>query len=128
MGEGPERGCIKITDLGMARLFNAPIRPLGDLDIVVVTSWYRPPELLLGAKHYTKAIDVFSLGCIFAEILTTVPLLMTFPDSVPTRSPYQRNQLDKIFYVLGYPTHASWPELKHMPEYARMQKEISRFK
>lgn len=71
MGEGPERGKVKIgqynltkdvtcfcsaADMGFARLFNAPLKPLAELDPVVVTFWYRAPELLLGARHYTKAI------------------------------------------------------------------------
>lgn len=56
MGEGIERGRVKIADMGFARLFNAPLKPLADLDPVVVTFWYRAPELLLGARHYTKAI------------------------------------------------------------------------
>lgn len=56
MGEGPEKGRVKIADMGFARLFNAPLKPLADLDPVVVTFWYRAPELLLGARHYTKAI------------------------------------------------------------------------
>lgn len=58
MGEGPERGRVKIADMGFARLFNAPLKPLADLDPVVVTFWYRAPELLLGARHYTKAIGM----------------------------------------------------------------------
>nr|XP_013211902.2 cyclin-dependent kinase 8-like [Ictidomys tridecemlineatus] len=57
MGEGPERGRVKIADMGFARLFNSPLKPLADLDPVVVSFWYRAPELLLGARHYTKAID-----------------------------------------------------------------------
>ncbi|CAL1273772.1 unnamed protein product [Larinioides sclopetarius] len=57
MGEGPERGRVKIADMGFARLFNSPLKPLADLDPVVVTFWYRAPELLLGARHYTKAIE-----------------------------------------------------------------------
>lgn len=44
------------ADMGFARLFNSPLKPLADLDPVVVTFWYRAPELLLGARHYTKAI------------------------------------------------------------------------
>ena len=48
-----------LADMGFARLFNAPLKPLAELDPVVVTFWYRAPELLLGAKHYTKAIG----GC-----------------------------------------------------------------
>ena len=56
MGEGPERGRVKIADMGFARLFNSPLKPLADLDPVVVTFWYRAPELLLGARHYTKGM------------------------------------------------------------------------
>jgi len=48
--------CCCIADMGFARLFNSPLKPLADLDPVVVTFWYRAPELLLGARHYTKAI------------------------------------------------------------------------
>jgi len=59
MGEGQERGRVKIADMGFARLFNAPLKPLADLDPVVVTFWYRAPELLLGARHYTKAIGMY---------------------------------------------------------------------
>lgn len=65
MGEGPERGRVKIADMGFARLFNAPLKPLADLDPVVVTFWYRAPELLLGARHYTKAIGNYILNHIF---------------------------------------------------------------
>merc|ERR1711911_374804 len=56
MGEGIERGRVKIADMGFARLFNSPLKPLADLDPVVVTFWYRAPELLLGARHYTKVL------------------------------------------------------------------------
>ena len=62
MGEGEERGRVKIADMGFARLFNSPLKPLADLDPVVVTFWYRAPELLLGARHYTKAIDIWAIG------------------------------------------------------------------
>ena len=47
--------------MGFARLFNNPLKPLADLDPVVVTFWYRSPELLLGARHYTKAIGKIDL-------------------------------------------------------------------
>ena len=49
--------------MGFARLFNNPLKPLADLDPVVVTFWYRAPELLLGARHYTKAIGMFIFLC-----------------------------------------------------------------
>lgn len=52
-----------VADMGFARLFNSPLKPLADLDPVVVTFWYRAPELLLGARHYTKAIGEYGVTC-----------------------------------------------------------------
>ena len=64
---------ISAADMGFARLFNAPLKPLADLDPVVVTFWYRAPELLLGARHYTKAIgmstDILSIFCTYRGTL-----------------------------------------------------------
>jgi serine/threonine protein kinase len=57
-----------LADFGLARIFQSPLKPLNEIDRVVVTLWYIAPELLLGARHYTKAIDMWSLGCIFAEV------------------------------------------------------------
>lgn len=59
------------ADMGFARLFNSPLKPLADLDPVVVTFWYRAPELLLGARHYTKAIgenDATQTVCVTAHV------------------------------------------------------------
>lgn len=57
------------ADMGFARLFNSPLKPLADLDPVVVTFWYRAPELLLGARHYTKAIGkVVLIGSVILQI------------------------------------------------------------
>lgn len=130
MGDGPERGCIKIADMGMARTFNEPLKPLGEIDTVVVTSWYRAPELLLGSRHYTKAIDIFSIGCIFAELITFIPVFATSTDSVvpSIRTPYQQHQLDRVFNVLGYPSNSYWPDIKHVPEYQRLRVEFTRQK
>ena len=63
-----------VADLGLARLFQSPLNPLFHGDKVVVTIWYRAPELLLGSRHYTKAIDIWAIGCIFAELLLLKPL------------------------------------------------------
>jgi len=57
MGEGQHAGTVKIADFGLARPFQSPLKELFH-DQVVVTIWYRAPELLLGAKHYTKAIGM----------------------------------------------------------------------
>ena len=99
MGDGPERGRVKIADMGFARLFNSPLKPLADLDPVVVTFWYRAPELLLGARHYTKAIDIWAIGCIFAELLTSEPIFHCRQEDIKTSNPYHHEQLEKIFQV-----------------------------
>jgi len=59
-----EGGRIKIADFGLSRIYHSPMRRLYD-DGEVVTIWYRAPELLLGAKHYTRGIDIWAAGCIF---------------------------------------------------------------
>uniref|UniRef100_A0A8C3ASE4 Cyclin-dependent kinase 8 n=1 Tax=Cyclopterus lumpus TaxID=8103 RepID=A0A8C3ASE4_CYCLU len=107
MGEGPERGRVKIADMGFARLFNSPLKPLADLDPVVVTFWYRAPELLLGARHYTKAIDIWAIGCIFAELLTSEPIFHCRQEDIKTSNPYHHDQLDRIFNVMGFPAGES---------------------
>lgn len=128
MGDGPESGCIKITDLGMARTFHSPLRPLADVDSVVVTCWYRAPELFLGSRHYTKAIDIFSIGCIFAELLTNLPIFHCIQDKgeQQSRSPYQFSQLDKMFSILGFPMPKDWEGLKMLPEYGKLMQEFTK--
>ncbi|XP_019415351.1 PREDICTED: cyclin-dependent kinase E-1-like isoform X2 [Lupinus angustifolius] len=80
---------------------------------VVVTIWYRAPELLLGAKHYTSAVDMWAVGCIFAELLTLKPLFQG-AEVKGTPNPFQLDQLDKIFKVLGHPTLEKWPSLANL--------------
>uniref|UniRef100_A0A1I7S0B3 Cyclin-dependent kinase 8 n=1 Tax=Bursaphelenchus xylophilus TaxID=6326 RepID=A0A1I7S0B3_BURXY len=130
MGEGTglERGRVKIADMGFARVFYNPLKPLADLDPVVVTFWYRAPELLLCAKHYTKGIDIWAIGCIFAELLMSEPMFMCREEDIKASSPYHPDQLNKIFTVMGYPTEADWPDLKKMPEYLKLQAEFKRSK
>jgi len=99
MGRGPEIGTVKIADFGMARLFQQPLRSLHH-DGVVVTVWYRAPELLLGAKHYTKSIDMWAIGCIFGELLTNTPLFQGKEEKQPKM--LQTDQLNKIFKVPAF--------------------------
>ncbi|EFJ41427.1 cyclin dependent kinase [Volvox carteri f. nagariensis] len=120
MGEDPavapsQHGCVKIADFGLARIFQAPARPLSD-NGVVVTIWYRAPELLLGARHYTRAVDVWAAGCIFAELLTLKPLFQGQERKTPGNV-LQADQLDKIFRVLGHPGIKTWPELEVLPHW-----------
>ncbi|GAB1605365.1 cyclin-dependent kinase 8-like isoform X3 [Argonauta hians] len=126
MGEGPERGRVKIADMGFARLFNNPLKPLADLDPVVVTFWYRAPELLLGARHYTKAIDIWAIGCIFAELLTSEPIFHCRQEDIKTSNPYHQDQLDRIFNVMGFPQEKDWEDIKKMPEHPTLMKDFKR--
>lgn len=126
MGEGRERGCVKIADMGFARLFNSPLKPLADLDPVVVTFWYRAPELLLGARHYTKAIDVWAIGCIFAELLTSEPIFHCRQEDIKTSNPYHHDQLDRIFHVMGFPQERDWEDMKKMPEHQTLVKDFKK--
>ncbi|GFU37429.1 cyclin-dependent kinase 8 [Trichonephila clavipes] len=128
MGEGPERGRVKIADMGFARLFNSPLKPLADLDPVVVTFWYRAPELLLGARHYTKAIDIWAIGCIFAELLTSEPIFHCRQEDIKTSNPYHHDQLDRIFNVMGFPLEKDWEDIKKMPEHTTLMKDFKRSK
>ncbi len=66
------RGQIKVADFGMARYFGDPPPKMTQL---VVTLWYRAPELLLGTETYGREIDMWSIGCIFGELLLKEPLL-----------------------------------------------------
>ncbi|CAH8648027.1 unnamed protein product [Heterobilharzia americana] len=123
MGEGPDRGRVKIADLGFARLFYQPLKPLADLDPVVVTFWYRAPELLLGARHYTKAIDIWAIGCIFAELLTYEPIFHCRQEDIKTSTPYHKEQLERIFRVMGYPPDDAWVDMKKMPDYHQLMRD-----
>lgn len=85
---------LKICDFGLARV-EEPNRSR-NMTLEVVTQYYRAPELLMGAKHYTAAIDIWSVGCIFAELLGRRILFQA-------RNPVQ--QLDLIIDLLGTPTN-----------------------
>ncbi|CAG8669408.1 16548_t:CDS:2 [Dentiscutata heterogama] len=115
-------GVVKIGDLGLARIYQLPLQPLFNGDKVVVTIWYRAPELLLGSKHYTKAIDIWAVGCIFAELLTLRPIFKGEEAKMDNKKsvPFQKNQLTKIFEVLGKPTKDQWFEIEKQPEYSQL--------
>ncbi|CEG35330.1 cmgc cdk cdk8 protein kinase [Plasmopara halstedii] len=116
VGHGRKRGQVKLADLGLARIYKEPIKALTDVERVVVTLWYRAPELLLGAKHYTKAVDLWAVGCIFVELINTRELFCG-KEVEGSNAPFQKDQLDKIFRVLGMPTSQSWEGLENLPEY-----------
>jgi len=120
--EGKNRGVLQLADLGLARTFLKPQRPLGKVDRTVVTLWYRAPELLLGSMHYTTAIDVWSLGCIFAELLFAhshnAPSAL-FPGRQDDRQgvTFQADQCKLVFKALGFPKPPEWPGVDELPLY-----------
>lgn len=115
-------GVVKIGDLGLARLFSDPLQSLFVGDKVVVTIWYRAPELLLGARHYTPAIDLWAVGCIFAELLSLRPIFKGEEAKMDKKNvPFQRNQTQKVVEILGTPTVDRWPSLPKYPEYQALQ-------
>ncbi|KAH8147521.1 uncharacterized protein LAJ45_08348 [Morchella importuna] len=115
-------GEVKIGDLGLARLFWKPLQSLYTGDKVVVTIWYRAPELLLGSKHYTAAIDLWAVGCIFAELLALRPIFKGEEAKMEKKStvPFQRNQMQKIIEILGMPTKERWPGVVQQPEFGQL--------
>ncbi|XP_077374262.1 cyclin-dependent kinase 10 isoform X4 [Festucalex cinctus] len=92
-----DKGCVKIADFGLARMYGVPQQHMTPR---VVTLWYRSPELLLGSKTQTTALDMWAVGCILAELLAHKPLL-------PGTSEIQ--QLDLIVQLLGTPNENIWP-------------------
>ena len=66
-------GILKVADFGLANFYSTSRRH--PLTSRVVTLWYRPPELLLGATDYGPAVDLWSVGCVFAEVLLGKPLI-----------------------------------------------------
>ncbi|KZT74725.1 Pkinase-domain-containing protein [Daedalea quercina L-15889] len=99
------RGTIKVADFGLARRYGDPVG-VGGLTQLVVTLWYRAPEILLGATKYSTAIDMWSVGCIFAELLLKEPLFLAKGEI---------ELLSMIFKLLGPPTPHSWPEYQTLP-------------
>jgi cyclin-dependent kinase 8/11 len=115
-------GEVKIGDLGLARRFDKPLHSLFSGDKVVVTIWYRAPELILGSYHYTPAIDMWAIGCIFAELLSLRPIFKGEEAKMDSKKtvPFQRNQMQKIVDIMGLPTKERWPLLPSMPEYNQL--------
>ena len=98
-------GILKICDFGLARHFGQPLRPYTHR---VQSLWYRAPEMLLGQRTYSSAIDVWSSGCIFAEMLLRRPV---FEGKAET------HQLGLIFGLIGLPDEDSWPGCSELPNW-----------
>jgi len=98
-------GALKLADFGLARAIGIPVRGYSH---EVVTLWYRPPDVLLGSRKYSTSLDLWSVGCIFAECANGRAL---FPGSS------ESDQLRRIFELLGTPRPALWPQVVELPEW-----------
>jgi serine/threonine protein kinase len=94
-----KRGELKIADWGLARSWGETMKLLTTR---VITLWYRPPELLLGASQYSPKIDMWSAGCIIIEMFRRKGFLTGSTEPV---------QLDLIFLTCGHPTVEDWPDI-----------------
>jgi len=102
-------GELKLADFGLARGFGIPVKKYTH---EVVTLWYRPPDVLMGSTKYSTQVDIWGVGCIFAEMATGRPLFCGSSD---------QDQLVKIFKIMGTPTRAEWPGMVDLPEYKNVE-------
>lgn len=109
------KGVLKLGDFGLAREYGSPLKQYTNN---VVTLWYRAPELLLQAGKYSTPIDIWSIGCIFGELLTRKPLF-------PGRSESQ--QIDLIFKALGSPNEELWPDYERIRLVQKMKLPTYKF-
>ncbi|KAI5817843.1 kinase-like domain-containing protein [Pyronema omphalodes] len=100
-----KEGNLKLADFGLARAFGVPLRTYTH---EVVTLWYRSPEILLGGKQYSTGVDMWSVGCIFAEMCTRKAL---FPGDS------EIDEIFKIFRLLGTPDDNTWPGVTSFPDF-----------
>lgn len=100
-----EDGVLKLADFGLARAFGIPLRTYTH---EVVTLWYRAPEILLGSRHYSTAVDIWSIGCIFAEMANKQAL---FPGDS------EIDEIFRIFRTLGTPNESVWKGVSQLPDY-----------
>ena len=102
--EEPLEGCtVKVADFALVRVL---VNPPRQYTTEVITLWYRPPEILMGQRSYTTAVDIWSVGCIFAELLQGKPLFTGLCEI---------DQLFQIFSKLGTPNPDMWPDFKTLP-------------
>ncbi len=99
------KGQLKLGDFGLARAFGIPVNTFSN---EVVTLWYRAPDVLLGSRTYSTSIDMWSAGCIMAEMYTGRPL---FPGTT------NEDQLQRIFRLMGTPSERTWPRVSQLSEY-----------
>ena len=103
-------GVIKIADFGLSRFIASPDKPMSK---GVITKYYRPPEIFFQAEYYSFSIDIWSAGCILAEMLLNDVLFKKNNEA-------DNNEIDimtSIFTLLGVPNENNWPDAKQLERY-----------
>jgi len=103
-------GEVKLADFGLARSFADPYSPMSHQ---VITRWYRPPELFYKARYYSGGVDIWSVGCVFAELVLRTPFMAGNSDI---------QQLDLICQAIGSPNEDNWPGVSSLDAYVPMEK------
>ena len=106
-----EDGTVKLADFGLARSFADPYLPMTHN---VITRWYRPPELFFKARHYSGAVDIWSMGTVFAELILRTPFMPGNTDI---------HQIDLISQAIGTPTDENWPGVSSLDGYVPVAKD-----
>ncbi|KAK0282757.1 TFIIH complex serine/threonine-protein kinase subunit kin28 [Friedmanniomyces endolithicus] len=100
-------GSVKLADFGLARAMADPFQPM---TYNTITIWYRPPELFFQAQHYGGAVDVWSCGCVFAELISREVLFRAWPET-------EINMVKLICEKVGTPTEENWPGVSKLRGY-----------
>ncbi|KAK6200355.1 uncharacterized protein RJT21DRAFT_121249 [Scheffersomyces amazonensis] len=110
-------GNVKIADFGLARnmkILNDGESP--DYTNRVITIWYRPPELLLGATNYGRKVDIWGVGCLLIELYSRIAAFQGY-DEV--------SQLCKIFNIMGTPSFKDWPNIDNLPWFEMLKPKVN---
>ncbi|XP_003898359.1 cyclin-dependent kinase 19 isoform X5 [Macaca nemestrina] len=89
----------------------------------------KPANILVmgeGPERGRVKIDIWAIGCIFAELLTSEPIFHCRQEDIKTSNPFHHDQLDRIFSVMGFPADKDWEDIRKMPEYPTLQKDFRR--
>uniref|UniRef100_A0A2K5EJT7 Cyclin-dependent kinase 2 n=1 Tax=Aotus nancymaae TaxID=37293 RepID=A0A2K5EJT7_AOTNA len=116
-------GSIKLADFGLARAFGVPVRTYTH---EVVTLWYRAPEILLGCKYYSTAVDIWRLGCIFAETVTrrlVWPGVM--PDCKPSVPKWAQQDFSKVVPPLDEDGRSLLSQMLHYDPNKRISAKVA---
>lgn len=116
-------GSVKLADFGLARSF-ADVNE--KMTYNVITMWYRPLELLWGATHYSGAVDVWSVGCVYAELVLRKPFIVGRVGSTDEIETSQGTiaQIERICEVVGTPNEDNWPGVTSLRDWFEPKKQV----